>query len=159
MSPAIAADTNLYWRLRGTYEQRRATLEDLDPDLLRAMILDAEYNDFLRHWSDYPEGEAGPGGRGKRLPYVGWFWRHVTFHDLESIPIGDCGEFVGFMANNKWDHPERNLTLEEARAVMAIVDEAMRVNQEGGESGKIQANTARDLDRLWDYMQTLEVTR
>lgn len=150
-------DTNLYRVLRGTYVERVAALAEADTAWLRAAILDGEYNEFLRNRADYEEGQQGKHGHGKRLPYIGWYWRHIEFSDLLNIPIGDCGEFVGFIANNKWGYPERVLTEAEARAVMAIIDEAMRLNLLGGDVSKIEADTNAKLDELWDYMQTLEV--
>ena len=66
-------------------------------------------------------------GTGKRLPYIGWFWRRVNFdqetYNFGVIPHGTpshtitCGDtveergpystapLVGFMENNKWDYP------------------------------------------------------
>ena len=33
----------------------------------------------------------------------------------------------------------------------------MTVNQAGGEISQIEANTIAELDKLWDYLQTLSV--
>ena len=46
-------DTNLYWRVRGTYDQRKEKLKNESKEFLEAAILDGEYNDFLRGRSDY----------------------------------------------------------------------------------------------------------
>lgn len=43
-------------------------------------------------------------GTGKCIPYIGWYWRTVNW-DSPDYWFGDCGEFVGFMENNKWGHP------------------------------------------------------
>lgn len=150
-------DTNLYWFLRGTYKERKERLEQASPEFLRAAVLDSEYNDFLSSRADFKDGDTDPHGSGKRIPYIGWFWRHIEFHDLTGIPIGDCGEFIGFMANNKWDYSERCLTLEEGEKVMEIIDEAMRLSQQGGNLDEIVKNTDDKLDELWGYMQTLKV--
>lgn len=69
---------------------------------------------------------------GKSIPYIGWYWRTVDF--AESWPIGDCGEFVGHMENNKWDYDMRYVTEEERLAALPLIaaivdagnDEALR---------------------------------
>jgi hypothetical protein len=142
-------DTNLYWAVRGTYAERKATLASMPREWLEAAILDVEYNDFISSRADDKNG--------KRVPYIGWYWRHITFSDLTSIPIGDCGEFIGFMANNKWDYPERRLKADEAAHIVSIIDEAMRLNQGGGNVAEIEASTNAKLREMWDYMQTLSV--
>lgn len=142
-------DTNTYWAVRGNYAERKAKLADMPREWLEAAILDRQYNEFISALADDKDS--------KRVPYIGWFWRHIEFSDPTSIPIGDCGDFIGFMANNKWDYPERNLTAEEAAHVIAIVDEAMRLNQQGGNLAEIEAATNNKLRDLWDYLQTLEV--
>lgn len=151
-------DTNLYWTLRGSYATRKYKLSTAPREYLEASILDAEYNDFLRPRSDYKDGETDiHGGHGKRLPYIGWYWRHVTFHDLTTIQIGNCGPFVGFMPNNKWDYPQRMMTEDEGKRVMEIIDEAMKIDEEGGDVAKINEKVKAKLDELWVYMQTLKI--
>lgn len=150
-------DTNLYWRLRGTYAERKAKLAEFPREFLEAAILDSEYNEFIRGRANFRDGDKDSNGSGKRVPYIGWFWRHVAFSNLTSVPIGNCGEFIGFIENNKWDHPERTLTAEEGAKVMEIIDEAMRLNQQGGELGEIERSTNAKLGELWDFMQTLTI--
>lgn len=142
-------DTNTYWAVRGTYAERKARLASMPREWLEAAILDDQYNSFISNRAD--------DGDDKRVPYIGWFWRHIAFSDPTRIPIGDCGEFIGFMANNKWDYPQRDLTADEAAHVIAIIDEAMRMNQQGGNLAEIEANTNSRLRELWAYMQTLKV--
>ena len=142
-------DTNVYFEVRGNYAERKAKLASLPREWLEAAILDGKYNEFLSSRADDKDS--------KRVPYIGWFWRHITFSDTARIPIGDCGEFVGFMANNKWDYPERWLSESEAAHVIAIIDEAMRLNQQGGNLAEIEASTNAKLRELWEYMQTLSV--
>lgn len=150
-------DTNLYWGLRGNYEERKAKLAAQSREYLEAAILDSEYNEFLRSRSNYREGETQLRPGGKRIPYIGWFWRHVNFSDLERIPVGDCGEFKGFMPRNKWDYPERYLTLDEAKQVMAIIDAAMKANEQGGLLDNIIKETNAELDKLWEFFAGLEI--
>jgi hypothetical protein len=149
-------DTNLYWMLRGTFDERKKKLEEADPAWLRACILDGEYNNFLADRADFDKDEEDPRGHGKRLPYIGWYWRHLQFSD-GHLPIGDCGDFIGFIANNKWGHPQRDTTPEEFARIMELIDAAMLENQEGGSLDEIVKKTHAKLDELWDYLQTLEV--
>lgn len=148
-------DTSIFWMVRGTYMERKASLAAASREWLEAAILDETYNRFLSSVADFAEGD----GDGKRVPYIGWFWRHITFSQPTHIPIGDCGEFIGFMANNKWDHPERKLTADEANRVISIIDDAMQANNAGGCVDKIVAKRDAILRELWDYMQTLKIPR
>lgn len=142
-------DTNIYWAVRGTYAERKARLSSMPREWLESAILDGEYNDFISSRADDKTE--------KRVPYIGWFWRHIEFSNPKQIPIGDCGEFIGFMANNKWDYPERFLSEDEAMHVISIIDEAMRLNQQGGDMSQITKNTNEKLGELWGYMQTLTI--
>jgi hypothetical protein len=143
-------DTNLFWNLRGNYTERLEKLSKMSREYLEAAILDSCYNNFI--WNI--EEENNITGQ-KRIPYIGWYWRHVTFSDFTNIRIGDCGQFVGFMERNKWNYPERYLTEDEGHNIIAFLDKAMRI-QEGASS-----ETTLDivLQNLWDYMQTLKIER
>lgn len=146
--------TSLYFNLRGTYAERKQQLSEWPRDYLESAILDGEYNDFLRDRADYRETDNDPTGHGKRIPYIGWFWRHVEF-SRGTFPIGFTSDFNGFMENNKWGYNERNATPDEFAAILTIIDEAMLANQQGGQLSQIIANTNAALERLWDYFQTL----
>lgn len=149
--------TNLYFALRGNYQEKQEKLASWSKEFLEAAILDSEYNRFMEDWADHnsESDEYDVGGCGKRIPYIGWYWRHVTFHG--DIPIGDCGEFIGFMVNNKWDYPERNLTESEKMEVMRIIDEAMEENSKGGIFEDIRKKVEDKFTELWEYMQTLKI--
>ena len=149
-------DTNLYWVLRGTYSERKAKLASVDRAWLEASILDEKYNEFLCSKADYKDHEKDAHGHGKRVPYIGWFWRRVTF-SAGTISLGDCGEFVGFMENNKWGYRERSTTAEEFVRIMTIIDEAMKLDEQGGSLDKIIESTNAKLEELWGYMQTLTI--
>ena len=143
--------------LLGTYADKQAQLEKASLVQLRDHVLDQHYNTFLSSVADFSDKENDTRGHGKRVPYIGWFWRFVTFSDPTSIPIGDCGEFVGFMENNKWDYPQRNLTHAEFAHVIALIDSAMTEGNKGGSLADIWAARDAKLSELWDYMQTLNV--
>ena len=149
-------DTNLYWRLRGDYAKRKEALSGFSREFLEAAILDGEYNDFLRERADFKDTDTDPNGYGKRLPYIGWFWRHLEFSD-GHLPIGNCGQFIGFMPNNKWDYPERLTTADEFASIIKIIDEAMTLNAQGGDLSKIISSTNAKLDELWPLLQTFSV--
>ena len=147
----INMTTNLYFALRGNFKEKQEKLASWSKEFLESVILDSEYNQFMRDWAD----KENDHGCGKRIPYIGWYWRHVEFSG--DIPIGDCGEFIGFMVNNKWDHPERYLDDVEKMEVIRIIDEAMYLNQQGGLGSEILKNVEGKLEELWDYMQTLKI--
>lgn len=151
----IYMDTNLYWCLRGPFSERTEKLEAMSKEYLEAAILDTEYNDFLRSHADLGDDEDIH-GHGKRLPYIGWFWRHLRFHS-KRLPIGNCGSFIGFIENNKWDYPQRHTTEDEFASIIAIVDEAMRLDQEGGQLSEIVARRNSKLNELWPLLQMMTV--
>lgn len=131
-----------------TFEERKAKYMAMSHDQLVAHALNTDYNVFLAANADFGKDEVDPRGHGKRIPYIGWYWRDVDFANGRAR-IGDCGEFTGFMVNNKWDYDERNMTDEEHRHVLALVDLAM-------------ATSSLDEERailadLWDYVAGLKV--
>jgi hypothetical protein len=147
------ADRNLYWTLRGTFEEKLSKLQSDDKQTLIEAIIDQQYNEFLSDRSDYNKDQVDKhGGHGKRLPYIGWFWRHLNFSEKE-LPIGNCGSFIGFIPNNKWDYPQRSTTREEFQKIMDIIDRAIAQEQKAGVASDLEAI----LDELWDYLQTLSI--
>lgn len=139
--------------LRGSYSDIIKTLEACPKYILENMIIDEHYNSFLSSCADSTDGCE------KRVPYIGWFWRKVEFSHPDQIPIGDCGSFIGFMVNNKWDYPERYLTSEEAEQVITLIDQAIEAANQGGMLDKILKSRDNKLQELWDYMQTLTIER
>ena len=81
---------------------------------------------------------------GKSIPYIGWYWRDVDF-ESGNVPIGDCGTFIGFMENNKYDYPERLLTPAEFEVILGKISAAM-INPD---------RKWEEMKSLWIYMQTL----
>lgn len=138
-------------------EDRRKALNKLDKDRLIDDTINGELNRFVSSYADYDEDETGSTPRfDKRVPYIGWYWRSVDFTN-NRIYIGHCGEFVGFMENNKWGYPERMLDDNEAEKVVALVCEAYELSREGGLLSDIQKNTKSKLEEIWPLMQTFEV--
>jgi hypothetical protein len=105
----------------------------------------AAFNSAVGAIANFDEGVTDPRGYGKRVPYIGWYWRPPDFVG-RAISIGDCGDFIGVMENNKWGYPERFMTREEADKFIGYLERAT--------SGP---DNAAILDACWDWMQTLEV--
>lgn len=146
-------DTNIYWTLRGNYEEKKEKIGKWSREYLEAIILDATYNDFIRDCCDN-NLLALEFGVEIPVPFIGSHWRHIKFSQLDKIPIGKSPRMVGFMVNNKWDYPERYLTINEAQNVIALLDEAIQCNQDGNFKEVVST-----LWRLRDYMQTLKFER
>lgn len=154
---------SLYWGIRGKMEEARKSLLEYEKEDLVHLLINTRYNDFISRLANYSEGEdpqepelANGFPHGKRAPFIGWFWRNTDF-SRKKISIGDSGEFIGIMENNKWGYPERLLTEEEADKVIEIVERAMRADEQGGDVSEITKNTRRELEKLWAYMQTLKI--
>lgn len=84
---------------------------------------------------------------GKKIPYLGGFWRNINFDKPISIGISQA-KFVGFMPDNKWYYPERFLTKEEKDKVMTVISAAYLLYKNGQ---KDQASTK--LEELWILME------
>jgi hypothetical protein len=138
-------------------DERKRELAKCSKAALINDIINDDLNRFVGHYAEVPEGDADPHGHGKRVPYIGWFWRSVDFANGVYY-IGNCGEFVGFMENNKWGYPERRLTPDEASRVTDIVCEAYRISHAGGNAAEIVRDTKAKLDELWDLLQSFPMT-
>lgn len=108
------------------------------------IVLNAEMRAMDRE--DFPFAVRGLEGSGKIVPYIGWFWRAVDFSAPEfwlGYCNDSCGQFVGFMQNNKWDYPEFCITAEQVvRVRELLVAVAVDPNE-------------TTCQALFDYMQTL----
>lgn len=160
MSGARAVYAAVLWQLshgHDSFSDMRAALGGIDHERLADLAANTVLNDWCSDAADYRSTEArDTHGWGKRIPYIGWYWRSVDFA-RKRIPIGDCGDFIGFMESNKWGHPERDLTDSEADQVLALL---WRARAEDGRGGSIaETDAARDqvLSELWDLMQSFEV--
>lgn len=148
-------DTNTYWTLRGDYTQKKNQLTLWPREYLEAVFLDASYNNFIRDCCN--SGRYSEFGYDVPISFFGSDWRHIEFSQLDKIPIGTNSSSlprVGFMVKNKWDFPERYLTIDEARTVISFLDRAMEANE------NCYFDAAKThLKELWDYMQTLKFER
>lgn len=149
---------SLYWFApdKGAVDFR-ALLAKTDRNDLERMLFNARYNDFCSARCDVDDDKFPHVENGKRIPYMGWFWRSVNFYD-RRITIGFRGGYVGFMGNNKWDHDERDLSAPEVDKLMGFLDAAMQESRKGGDLAEIVKNVNGKLDELRAWMQTLPQT-
>jgi len=147
---------SIYWFHSGDAESFRAKLLDTNAQILAALVFNERYNDFCRSWSDAKEESKDYDDilNGKRIPYMGWFWRSINFWSGE-IPLGFNQGYVGFMENNKWDHHERLMSPHETKQLMLYLDEAMESSRKGGDLGKIHDEVRDKLKVIRDWMQGL----
>lgn len=165
------------------WAEAKAALMAMSHESLANACLNDQYNEFLSRYADYEVDEkpvdstlasgfgngssilaiegALTGARttsGKRLPYIGWFWRSPDWAS-GRVTIADCGEFVGICEKNKWDYPERRLTAEEVDKVLVVVDAARLRLGRGGDSINSITAVKAELEKMWPLMQTFEVPR
>jgi hypothetical protein len=108
------------------------------------------YNKRVNALADYEEHEEkaiDKHGHGKRIPYIGWYWRNTDFVN-KSISIGDCGEFVGIMERNKWGYPSRKISEQEVDTFIAYLEHAFEVRMD----------IEKIFNELWDWFQALRDT-
>jgi hypothetical protein len=144
-----------------SYDQFVERCRATDHEVLARIASNTLLNDWCGDVADYSQTESDsrktdPHGHGKRLPYVGWYWRSIDFAGA-NIPVGNCGDFIGFMANNKWDYPERDLDPEEAAHVIDLLWRARTASGQGGLLSEAWAARDTILTELWDWMQTLTI--
>jgi hypothetical protein len=94
----------------------------------------------------------------KRIPYIGWFWRDADFvHKQITIGYIPSESYIGVMENNKWDYPERLMTVAEVDKFIELIDTVIRVGSAGGLASDLTAAKDAALKELHDWMQTLQV--
>ena len=93
--------STVFWAVGGnSMQEAMKNLEQYSKEELIQLAVNTRLNKFLSEYGSFRDDDEDPRGHGKRVPYIGWFWRAVDFAN-KNIPIGDCGEFVGFMENNE----------------------------------------------------------
>lgn len=141
-----------------TYAESIAQLKSWTREDLEAALLNEYYNSFLRRIDEIDDSEVDVHGHGKRVPYIGWYWRDLNFYN-KRLPIAVAPDsalegrgFCGFIAKNKWGYPQRNTTDDEFGKIIDIIDRAMNAsNQSGDERRLIETE-------LWAYLQSLRDT-
>ncbi len=127
---------------------RREILKNLKART-RDSLIDEVYNHYVSSMANDDDKH-----HGKAIPYIGWFWRRCDFVE-KRISIGDCGDFIGIMENNKWGYPERYMTEDEVNKLIELLERAMSVSYGSGKD--ISFYKSKRLDDLWDWMQTLKI--
>lgn len=113
------------------------------------------YNMRVSHLSDGNSDEENTIDKhGKRIPYIGWFWRSTDFIE-KDITIGDCGDFVGVMENNKWGYAQRNMTTEEVDTFIEYLECIFAERDKGGDVEKMKADQEVIYNEMWHWFQTL----
>lgn len=99
-------------------------------------------NEKIRKISDLADNFTVKGleGCGKTIPYIGWYWRYVNFDN--RISLGDCGDFIGFMENNKWGYPEWDTTEEQSQTIKEMLEDL------------VENPTQDKFQEFFDYVQT-----
>lgn len=129
-------------------DKEKGKLDKYTKDDLIAQIINQRLNDFVARYADNDEG--------KFIPYIGWYWRDVSFVE-GYITIGNCGEFIGFIENNKWGYAQRMLSPDETEQVVNIICKAHDESRKGGILADIERKTKKQLAKLWPLMQTFTI--
>lgn len=127
-------------------------LQGMDKDAL----VNALYNVRISEVVDYEPFDHDPHGKGKRIPYIGWFWRDIDVVG-KRVRIGDAGGFVGVMENNMWSYPERAMTEAEVDTFVDYLERAFTESRRGGVVADAKAAAERVYGEMWDWFQTLRV--
>lgn len=87
--------------------------------------MNERYNQFCQQWADSDDETDNGILTGKRIPYIGWYWRDTDFEG-KRICIGrGKGGYIGVMENNKWSYPDRLMTDDEVSQFIAYLERAM----------------------------------
>lgn len=118
--------------------------------------------------------DLSDGDEGKKIPYIGWFWRSTDFVNkkisigkipqgtpemhIGDIPIGsEPNDFIGVMENNKWAYPERYMTEEEVDIFIDFINRAVEARNQGGMVNELIAQQDAILQECHDWFQTLKI--
>jgi hypothetical protein len=119
-------------------------------------LVNDAYNAQVASWADYADKQEDQHGHGKRIPYLGWFWRNTGFVN-KRVSIGDAGGFIGVMENNKWDYPEREMTEQEVDAFMGYLERAFHEAGQGGNVAELHKKADAVFTEMWAWFQTLTI--
>lgn len=154
--------------LKKPWRERMTELHKTPQEALANRLFDDHINQFIASECDVSKGELDPQGFGKRIPYLGFFWRDCLWSERRALPdkkeprstdiqIGKSEFFVGFMENNKWGYPQRYLTVAEVETILDLIDDAAAAYNKAGTHAKLREETGIQWAKLWAYMQTLEI--
>lgn len=129
---------------------KQKTKEELINDLYNYRISSlADFNADSKHFDDT--------NTGKRIPYIGWFWRDADFVG-KQISIGRTGNgYIGVMENNKWGYPERLMTEQEVSMFVDYLEQAFLERCKGRSVSQMIANSEKMFAEMRKWFQSLMV--
>ncbi len=141
-----AAEKELLKLIEAVEGIEEGDLKALEEDIY---MNNAERNERIWEWADYQKSDRDIHGHRKRIPYIGWFWRNADFEN-KLVHIGNSGQLIGVMENNKWDYARRVMTEEEVDVFVDYLDKAFTLIDRGDAP---QAEAV--FLELWDWFQGL----
>jgi len=143
-----------YRKFRGSsYKEAKNAISELSHDELVWLVINENINDFI---SDHCDSDKHAVSWWKAIPYIWRYWRSVDLYN-KKISIWDCGRFIWFMENNKWDYPERELNDDEVEKLLSIIRDAKIASEKWWLLSDINKEKREYLSKIWDYMQTLKI--
>lgn len=119
-------------------------------------LVNMVYNSYISNLSDNDENPMFESTYYKKVPYIGWFWRDIDVIK-KDVSIGNCGDFIGIIENNKWEYPDRYMTEEEVDILIGYIDKTMEVWNKGGQASELVLKQDTILKELCNWMQTLKI--
>ena len=119
-------------------------------------LVDWVYNTWCSANSNDSDYENSQFENGKKIPYIGWFWRDTGFFN-KVIYIGSADGYIGVMENNKWDYPKRRMSKEEVDKFIELLDAAIEAGNAGGILAEILENQDKKFIALCEWMQGLKI--
>lgn len=143
-----------------TFDEAAAKVSEYTHEQLVHVVLNEHLNDWAREVADIGDSPlvdiiTTHNTGGKRIPYIGWYYRNVDWAGL-SVPIADCGDFIGICENNKWGYDQRYLEPDEAKQVIALLWEAKRIDNDLEATERAMTRDAK-LREVWDLFQTFAI--
>lgn len=125
--------------------------------LKKAELINMVYNNWIGDYCDTPFNDDEGIENGKRIPYIGWYWRNIDVME-KDIRVGITTEgYKGIMENNKWDYGERRLTPEECDTFTGFIDKAIDEYSRGGSLDALIKSRDSVFKEIRDWIQTLEI--
>ena len=124
--------------------------------LKKAELVNWLYNWWISQTSDANENDRDYNDclHGKRVPYMGWSWRHSDFMN-KRISLGKTGGYVAVMENNKWGYAGRMMSEEECNIFIDFIDRAIVEKGKGGVLSNILDARNAVLLEMRQWLQTL----
>lgn len=70
--------STVFWAVGGnSMQEAMKNLEQYSKEELIQLAVNTRLNKFLSEYGSFRDDDEDPRGHGKRVPYIGWFWRAV----------------------------------------------------------------------------------